>query len=88
MSAWSTCSSATWAPDWGDVDDNDQAANAEALATGGRLLSSYHLPTGHTYAVRRALAPVARRRLEELPEFARAVHRRAERQEACIPVTA
>ncbi len=32
--------------DWGDVDDNDQAANAEALATGGRLLSSYHLPTG------------------------------------------
>lgn len=43
---------------------------------------------GHTYAVRRALAPVSGRRLEELPEFARAVHRRAQRQEACIPVTA
>lgn len=32
--------------DWGDVDQTDEAANTEALATGGRLLSSYHLPTG------------------------------------------
>jgi hypothetical protein len=32
--------------DWGDLDDSDQAANTEALATGGRLLSSYHLATG------------------------------------------
>jgi hypothetical protein len=32
--------------DWGDLDDDDKAANARAVANGGRILSSYHLDTG------------------------------------------
>jgi hypothetical protein len=32
--------------DWGDVDDEDKAANDFDLAHGGRLLSAYTLSTG------------------------------------------
>ena len=32
--------------DWGEVDDDDRAANDGAVADGGRLLSSYGTPTG------------------------------------------
>ena len=31
------------AGDWGDLDENDKAANDEALVTGARLLSAYML---------------------------------------------
>ena len=30
--------------DWGDLDDEDKEANNDALATGGRILSSYQVP--------------------------------------------
>ncbi len=32
--------------DFGQLDDHDLRANAEALKTGGRILSAYVLPTG------------------------------------------
>ncbi len=32
--------------DWGDLDDEDKAANNAAIQTGARLLSAYHLPDG------------------------------------------
>jgi hypothetical protein len=32
--------------DWGDLDDEDKAANNAALQTGARLMSAYHLPDG------------------------------------------
>ncbi len=32
--------------DWGDVCEDDQAANNDALTCGARLLSSYHTPAG------------------------------------------
>lgn len=32
------------AGDWGDVDDDDRAANDHDLANGGRILSAYELP--------------------------------------------
>jgi hypothetical protein len=32
--------------DWGDLGDEDKAANDEALNTGGRLFSAYLLPDG------------------------------------------
>lgn len=32
--------------DWGVIDEEDQRANDHDLATGGRLLSAYTLPTG------------------------------------------
>lgn len=34
--------------DWGDLDEEDGKANDRALEEGGRLLSSYRLPTGAT----------------------------------------
>ena len=34
------------AGDWGDLDAEDRAANAHALATGARILSAYVLPGG------------------------------------------
>jgi len=30
--------------DWGDLDADDKVANDQAMHTGGRLLSAYHLP--------------------------------------------
>ena len=30
--------------DWGDLCDDDKAANDDALKTGARILSAYHLP--------------------------------------------
>jgi hypothetical protein len=32
--------------DWGDLDEEDKQANAEALKQGSRLLSAYALPDG------------------------------------------
>ena len=32
--------------DWGDVDQDDKQANEDALLSGDRLLSAYHLSTG------------------------------------------
>ncbi|HOZ48669.1 MAG TPA: hypothetical protein PLO37_15615 [Candidatus Hydrogenedentes bacterium] len=32
--------------DWGELCDEDKAANDAALTTGARLLSAYHLPDG------------------------------------------
>lgn len=32
--------------DWGDLDEEDVAANTAALKSGGRLLSTYHSATG------------------------------------------
>lgn len=32
--------------DWGDLDDEDKAANDEALLTGARVFSAYMLDTG------------------------------------------
>jgi len=32
--------------DWGDLDDEDKAANDAALQSGARLLSAYNLPDG------------------------------------------
>lgn len=32
--------------DWGDVDDEDKAANDQSLRDGSRLLSSYKTPSG------------------------------------------
>lgn len=32
--------------DWGDLCEEDRRMNAEALSTGGRLLSAYALPDG------------------------------------------
>ena len=32
--------------DWGDLSDDDKAANDDALVVGDRLLSAYVLPTG------------------------------------------
>jgi len=34
------------AGDWGDLNDEDMRANAEALKEGTRLLSAYHLQDG------------------------------------------
>ena len=39
------------AGDWGDVDDEDRAANDGALQTGDRLLSVYRSATGATFWV-------------------------------------
>lgn len=35
--------------DWGDVCDEDRAANDEALRYGSRLLSSYHTASGRKF---------------------------------------
>ena len=35
------------AGDWGDLDDEDRAANDEALAHGDRILSAYNNVAGH-----------------------------------------
>jgi len=32
--------------DWGDLDEEDKAANDQALIDGGRLFSAYHSATG------------------------------------------
>lgn len=32
--------------DWGELDDEDKQANADALQTGARLMSAYTLPDG------------------------------------------
>ena len=32
--------------DWGDLDEEDQQANEQALIVGARLFSAYSLPTG------------------------------------------
>ena len=32
--------------DWGEIDEEDQAANAQALIDGSRLMSAYSLPDG------------------------------------------
>lgn len=37
--------------DWGVLDENDTAANNEALATGGRLLSAYDSASGVRFYV-------------------------------------
>jgi hypothetical protein len=38
--------------DWGDLDAEDKEANDDALATGGRILSSYIIPsTGKLWAI-------------------------------------
>lgn len=39
------------AGDWGDVDDDDRAANDDALRTDGRLLSVYQSANGTTFWV-------------------------------------
>ncbi len=39
------------AGDWGDVDDDDRAANDDAVRTGGRLLSAYRAANGTTFWV-------------------------------------
>ncbi len=39
------------AGDWGDVDDDDRAANDDALRTDGRLLSVYRSASGTTFWV-------------------------------------
>lgn len=39
------------AGDWGDVDDDDRAANDDALRTDGRLLSVYRSANGTTFWV-------------------------------------
>jgi hypothetical protein len=31
--------------DWGDLDDEDKQANEQALITGARIISAYHLPS-------------------------------------------
>jgi len=35
--------------DWGDVCENDRAANDRALTEGTRILSKYHTPQGVTF---------------------------------------
>ena len=43
--AWLTeCLHRHHADDWGDLDQHDRAANAAALADGGRILSRYPVP--------------------------------------------
>ena len=37
--------------DWGDLGDEDTATNDEALASGGRLLSSYDTPGGKVWII-------------------------------------
>lgn len=39
------------AGDWGEVDDEDRAANDDALTTGGRLLSVYRSANGTAFWV-------------------------------------
>ena len=34
------------AGDWGDLDETDKAANAEAITSGARIMSVYTLPDG------------------------------------------
>lgn len=34
------------AGDWGDLDEDDKKANDEAVQTGARILSAYHLADG------------------------------------------
>jgi hypothetical protein len=46
------CLSRHAAGDWGDLDADDKEANEEALRTGGRILSSYIVPsTGKLWAI-------------------------------------
>ena len=40
--------------DWGDLDEEDQATNAEALEYGFRLFSSYRLPAGKLWIITEA----------------------------------
>lgn len=39
------------AGDWGELDDEDRAANDRALANGGRLLSAYRSTSGRKFWV-------------------------------------
>lgn len=40
--------------DWGDLDDEDKAANDRALEDGTRLFSSYNLPGGKIWIITEA----------------------------------
>ena len=42
------------AGDWGDVDDDDKAANNEALQSGARLLSAYVVGEGRVWVITEA----------------------------------
>lgn len=42
------------AGDWGDLDDEDKAANDQAFASGGRLLSAYETPLGLLWIITEA----------------------------------
>lgn len=39
------------AGDWGDLDDDDRAANDQALQSGDRLMSAYETPGGRVWIV-------------------------------------
>lgn len=43
--------------DWGDVDDEDKAANTEAVEEGSRIFSAYETAGGRVWIITEAVGP-------------------------------